>query len=378
MADDSGLEKQHQATGKRLAELRRRGQAPRSRDLSSGMVFVVMIIALSMCADKISQQLAANFVLCFDAVADVMHHSDFPGPVFSKIALNSLLMLLPLFIAIITAALLSPFVYGGWNFTFEPLQPNFGKLNPLTNLSNMFSMRLIMGVVSALLKVILIISALCYFIYTRIPELMHLSQLPLDQSASHLYSISSNFVSVLAAVIVVVVGYDVFNTWYEFQKRNRMSDQEIKDEGKEAEGNPEVKRKMRGRQFALLRQRMSVIVPKATVIITNPTHYAVAIRYEERKDRAPKVIAKGKDLLAQQIREIAIANGVPIYPAPLLARAIYHTSNLGMEINPGLYMGIAIVLTYVNQLKNYQQGRTKGLPVMTQDLKIPTELIYSE
>ncbi len=378
MAEDSGLEKKHEPTGKRITELRRRGQALRSKDLSSGSVFIFSIILLSFFANKFAHALAANFIYCFDAIGDVVRYKDFPGPILKILGINTLLLLLPFFAGILATTLLSPFLFGGWNFTLEPLQPNFGKLNPLNNLKKMFSSRLVMGVVGAMLKVSLIMSALGYFTYSRIPELMHLSQLPLNQAAIHLYGLTSDFVSVLAGVIVFVIGYDVFYTWYEYFKRNRMSDQEVKDEGKESEGNPEVKRKMRGRQLSLLRQRMSLIVPKATVIITNPTHYAVAIRYEERKDRAPRVIAKGKDHLAQQIREIAIANGVPIYPAPLLARAIYHTSNLGVEINPGLYMAIAIVLTYVNQLKNYQQGKTQGLPIMTQDLKIPQELVYNE
>ena len=138
MADDSGLEKQHQATGKRLGELRRRGNTLRSKDLTSGMVFIISIILLAMSSGKIAQHLASNYVYCFDAIGGIMRSNDFPGPILKTLGINCLVMLFPFFLGIIATVLLSPFVFGGWNFTLEPLQPKFSKMNPLNNLKSMF------------------------------------------------------------------------------------------------------------------------------------------------------------------------------------------------------------------------------------------------
>jgi flagellar biosynthetic protein FlhB len=156
-----------------------------------------------------------------------------------------------------------------------------------------------------------------------------------------------------------------------------MTTQEMKEESKDVDGNPEVKRKIRSKQYALARQRLSVSVPQATVVVTNPTHYAIALRYDETKDNAPKILAMGKDYIATQIRQLAVANAVPIYEAPPLARAIYHTGNIGSEVHPALYMSVAIVLSYVSQLQNYQRGAGQ-LPLPVSDLKIPDDFVYSE
>ena len=175
--------------------------------------------------------------------------------------------------------------------------------------------------------------------------------------------------------VILLIIFDVFYQYAQFQNQSKMSDQELKDEYKDAEGSAEVKRKIRSSQFAMYRQRLSVSVPRANVIVTNPTHYAIALRYEANKDKAPKVVAKGKGPVAQQIRSLAIANGVPIYEAAPLARAIYHTTKLNTEIHPELYMSVAIVLSYVHQLKNYQMGIGKQ-PEYVEDLEIPKEFIF--
>ncbi len=156
-----------------------------------------------------------------------------------------------------------------------------------------------------------------------------------------------------------------------------MTDQEVRDEGKESEGNPEVKRKIRSTQLQRLRQRLQQAVPKSTVVITNPTHYAVALAYDSQRDNAPRIMARGCDLIAHEIRMLAVANAIPIYEAPVLARAIYHSGKVGREIHPGLYMAVAIVLSYVHQLKSFQVG-VGAAPVPVYEFDIPTELIFKE
>jgi len=189
------------------------------------------------------------------------------------------------------------------------------------------------------------------------------------------YSIIKSFIILLCITLIALMAFDVFYQYVQFQNQSKMTGQELKDEYKDTEGSVDVKRKIRSAQFALLRQRLAVSVPQANVVITNPTHYAIALKYDAKKDRAPKVVAKGKGPLAQQIRFLAIANAIPIYEAPPLARAIYHTSKVNTEIHPELYMSVAIVLSYVHQLKNYQMGAGKQ-PDFVEDLEIPKEFIY--
>lgn len=376
MADESS-EKQHQATGRRIDELRRKGQIMRSRDLSSGLIFISAIIMLIFMSSHMKSIIQDNFITAFSSIKNVSGNNDFLFEVLEKIVLNNFFMLLPLFIMVVLIAILSPFVFGGWNFTLQALKFKFETLDPISNLGRLFSKKMFLNVIKSLLKVIIIMSVLFTFSLNRKVDIVSLINLPLNVSMEKAYSIGVEFIVIISSSLVIIILYDVVTNFIEFNNKNKMTTQELKDEHKDTEGSSEVKRKLRSVQLALLRQRLSILVPKATVVITNPTHYAVAIKYDDRKDKAPKVVAKGKGHIAQQIRQLAITNHIPVYQAPLLARAIFNTSKLNTEINPGLYMGVAIVLSYVHQLKKYQHGKAQK-PEYISDLKIPEELIFNE
>lgn len=376
MSDESA-EKQHQATGKRLNELRKQGQTMRSRDLTSGLVFMMGIIVLLYIAHHIKVVLEDNFVESFGYIHNILSVNEFPPRFFKKLIIDNVLMVLPLFLFVVVIALLSPFIFGGWNFTMQPMHFKWTSLNLIKNLGNIFSKKVAMNVVKSVLKVTVIISVLVLFAMNKKSEILKLITLPYVTSLLESMFIIKQFIILISISLTSIILFDVLTNYFEFNKRIKMTSQELKDEFKEAEGNSDVKRKLKSMQIALLKQRLTVIIPKATVVITNPTHYAIAIKYDPHKDKAPRVIAKGKGLLAQQIRQLAIVNAVQIYPAPFLARAIYNTSKLNAEINPGLYMAVAIVLSYVNQLKNYQYGIGQQ-PQLVSDLKIPDEFIYHE
>ena len=377
MAEEASSEKQHQASAKRIADLRKQGQTMRSRDLSGGLVLLSTGITLIYLASHLQKQFFDNFITSFQAISSILQESEFPGEFLRDLVLKNFTTLLPLFGLSLTAALASPFLFGGWNFSMGSVEFKFEKLNPMKYIKNIFSMRIYMEVIRAIAKVAIIFGVMLFFI---IGNKHYFNQLTMVSPKLAIYggfALIEKFVVVMGLALMIVVAFDMLYHYFEYQQRVKMTTQELKDENKESDGNPEVKRKIRSKQYGLMRQHLSKTVPKADVIITNPTHYAVALSYDDQKHKAPKIVAKGKDYIAHQIRQLAIANSVPIYEAPPLARAVYHTGNIGSEIHHGLYMAVAIVLSYVQQLRNYQQGFGQP-PVHTTELQIPDELFYAD
>jgi len=374
--ENEGQERKHLPTAKRLAELRKRGTVLRSKDMTGGMIFFVTISLIIFMADYFKQQIMNNFISAFSTIKELPNNPDALILVLKKILLANVEMLLPVFIFSLVAAIISPFLFGGWNFTLDAIQFKFEKINPLNNLQKMLSPKnTALEIMRSMFKCLVILGVLVCFLYNKRVEIFNLINFSLSQSAAESYSILQEFVMYLSISLIFIIAFDVIYHYFQFQHQAKMSAQELKDEYKDTEGNVEVKRKIRSAQIGILKQRLSVMVPKANVIITNPTHYAIALQYHDKKDRAPRVVAKGKDYVAQQIKYIAIANAIPIYEAPPLARAIYHTTKIGMEIHPGLYMAVAIVLSYVHQLKNYQRGVGQA-PHFVTELEIPDEFIY--
>jgi flagellar biosynthesis protein FlhB len=374
---DELLERQHQATSKRTEDFRKKGQTMRSRDLTSALVFVIGIIVLLFLTNQVSMQIQANFVSSFLKIKEILNQEQLPFDFIKGMIMSNFLLLMPLFLISVLTALLSPFIFGGWNFSLQSIQFKIEKLNPITNLKNILSKRMFINVAKSFMKVTIIIGVLCIYGYLNKLEIIKLINLPMHKSFYQTYAIISEFIFIISMSLVFIVLFDVISNYFEYQNKIKMTTQELKDELKDTEGNADVKRKLKSAQFALLHQRLSVTVPKADVVITNPSHYAIALKYDANKDKAPKVIAKGKDYIAQQIRRISVSHGITIYEAPLLARALYKTSKLGAEVRPELYMAVAIVLSYVHQLRNFQQGVGEQ-PQIVSDLQIPEAFIYHE
>jgi flagellar biosynthetic protein FlhB len=376
--ENDGQEKQHAATGKRIAELRRKGSVMRSKDLASGLVILVAVIAVSNMTTQFKNRLEENFTISFNAISHILTYQDDLTLILAKMVYSNFVFLLPVLLLLLVTILLSPFVFGGWNFSLEALQFNIGKINPITNLKSIFSPKRMAGeMFKSMLKATVIMAMLFYFVYNKKEEIFILINHSPKTAIIASYSILKGFVITLIEALIFLVAFDVMYHYFQFQNQIKMSTQELKDEHKDAEGSVEVKQKMRAKRFALLRQRLSQTVPQAHVILVNPLHYAVALRYDQKKDQAPKVVAKGKDAVAQQIRTIAISNGIPIYQAPALARAVYHTTKINHEIDSGLYMAVAIVLSYVHQLKNYQMG-VGQVPNYVSEFDLPEKFIYEE
>jgi flagellar biosynthetic protein FlhB len=348
---ESAAERTEQATPKRLEEARKKGQVPRSVDLSTAAVCIAAAIAIY----SLGRMVAGNF-------ADYMHDAlsldpavamseDAIWPALRNGGARALWMILPVLGATFVAALAAPILIGGWNFSGQALVPQFSRLNPANGLGRMFSARGAVELGKGLAKVAVIGLIGWILLKALTPQLMGLSAEPLQNAIAHSASLTGYSLLILVCGLAIIAAVDVpFQLW-QHSKELRMTKEEVREEYKESEGSPETRGRIREAQRALARGRMMQDVPTADVIVTNPTHFAVALRYDEHKNRAPIVVAKGTELLALRIRELATEHGVPIVEAPPLARALYKSVELGHEVPAALYVTVAQVLTYVYQLE---------------------------
>lgn len=354
MADDSDLEKTEPASPRRLEKAREQGDVPRSRELATFAVLAAAALGFWISGEAMVRQLKHLLLkgLQFkrDQVLDPMQLAqDWGQQLF-----DLLLAFLPLAGLLLLAALASPALIGGWLFNSKALSPNFGKLNPLQGLVNMVSPRSLSELLKAIAKTLLVGTMAWLMIRHQLDAMLSLaSQTPQESTVHHVQLLLSCFVVLVGGLAVIALIDAPYQMW-SYARKLMMTRQELRDEAKESEGNPEIKAKIRAQQRAMARRRMMAQVPTADVVVTNPTHYAVALLYPEHANHAPKVVAKGVDEVAAKIREIATAHGVTMVEAPALARALYRHTELDDEIPAPLYTAVAQVLAYVFQLRAYR------------------------
>lgn len=354
---ENGQERTEQATPKRREEARKKGQVPRSTDLSTAAVCIAAAaaiysfgrVAAGAFADLMHDSLAIEPERAMDALS--------LWPALRDTAARAIIIVLPVLGATFVAALCAPIAIGGWNFSTEALMPQFSRLNPGAGLGRMFSARGGVELGKGLAK-ISVVGIVGYVLLKGLTaQMMGLSSEPVNGAISHSASLAGYSLLVLCCGLAIIAAVDVpFQLWQN-SRDLKMTKEEVRQEYKESEGSPEVRGRIREAQRALARGRQLQEVPKADVVITNPTHFAVALRYDENKMRAPVIVAKGTDLMALKIREVATENGVAVVEAPPLARALYRTVELGREVPAALYIAVAQVLTYVYQLR---AAREKG------------------
>jgi flagellar biosynthetic protein FlhB len=348
---ESGAERTEQATPKRLEEARKKGQVPRSTELSMAAVCIAAAATIYTLGDAAAGKFAELMRSALTLSPEQAVGEGVIWPALMDSGLRALLIILPILGATFIAALAAPLAIGGWNFSGQALMPQFSKLNPAAGLGRMFSARGTVELGKGIAKVFVVSMTGWVLLKGMTPQLMGLSSEPLQGAIAHSAALAGYSLLVLCFGLVAIAAFDVpFQLW-QHSRDLKMTREEVKQEYKESEGSPETRGRIREAQRALARGRMMQEVPKADVVITNPTHYAVALRYDEARNRAPIVVAKGSDLLAARIREIAAENGVPLVPAPPLARALYRSVELGHEVPAALYVTVAQVLTYVYQLK---------------------------
>jgi flagellar biosynthesis protein FlhB len=349
--NDSAQERTEEATPKRLEEARRRGQIPRSRDLSIAAVTLGGGVAIYMMGGKIAATMQGMMIKGLSLNRDQALDTIQMLPALSSAAIDGLQACAPVLAVVFLAALLAPLVLGGWSFSTEALTPQFNRLNPLEGVKRMFSMRSLVELAKALAKFGVVGFIAVIVLWKNAPALIAIGREPIGVGIAHAFQLAGKGFISIAAGLLLIAGFDVPYQLWQYAKQMRMSREEIRQEHKESEGSPEIKGRIRQMQQEVARRRMMQDVPKADVIVTNPTHFAVALRYDDNKMRAPIVVAKGVDLVAARIREVAGEHKVPIFEAPPLARVLYRNVDIGGEVPSTLYVAVAQVLSYVFQLK---------------------------
>ncbi len=376
MAEESDLEKTEPASSRRLEQAREEGQVPRSREVGAFLVLSVSAACFWFIGSWMMQRMALilRHGLILDAELLRMPHSMMLR--LADLSLDALWSFLPLFLALLCATLLSPFFLGSWNFSLKAINPDLGRLDPVKGLSRLVSWGGLVELVKAVAKALLVGGVAVWVLWSERSDVFALFGQSLEvglSTAGHLVNYS--FMVIVMAMLFIVAIDVPFQLWQYYDKL-KMSKQEVKQEGKEMEGNPEVKGRIRQLQREAARKRMMSAVPSADVIVTNPTHFAVALAYKSGM-AAPKVLAKGMGEIALKIRSLGAAHGVPMLEAPPLARALYRHADLDQEIPSVLYAAVAEVLAYVYQLANWR--RVGGnYPRPPREIEVPAELVVAE
>ncbi|NLY57706.1 MAG: flagellar biosynthesis protein FlhB [Gammaproteobacteria bacterium] len=357
MAEDSGQERTEEPTAKRQKESKEKGQVARSRELNTLAVVMVAAIGLLMLGPQMAQRLMDLMVFNFSIQREALYNTDSMGMhLFASIS-HGFGGLAPFLLMLLVAALVGPVMLGGWLFSAKLLAPKGEGLNPLAGLKRMFSLKALVELLKALAKFLVVLAMALVVLNMRTDDLLALGNEPLPTAIAHSAWVLSSSLVLLACALILIAAVDVpFQIW-DNKKKTRMTKQEVRDEYKDSEGKPEVKSRVRQLQREMAERRMMGEVPKADVVITNPTHYAVALKYDPVASGAPVVIAKGADFLAQKIREVATEHDVIVLESPPLARAVYYSTELEHPIPAGLYLAVAQVLAYVYQIRQYQQGK---------------------
>ncbi|MEY3138495.1 MAG: hypothetical protein RL580_2227 [Pseudomonadota bacterium] len=351
MADSDASEKTERATPKRLEEARKKGQVPRSADLSAAIVSLIGAGFLYLFgAGAANEMLSVMRDGLSVTSVDLMQSDVLLRHTIDQFA-HGFLAVVPLMGVLVLAAVAAPALIGGWNFSSEALAFKGERINPLAGIGRMFSVRSLVELIKAIGKFVFVGGIGCIVVWSQSEALMGLARQPIEVAILEAIKITAYASLLMAASLGLIAIIDApFQLW-RFGEDMKMSRDDVRQEMKESDGSPENKSRIRSVQSALSRGRMMQDVPKANVVITNPTHYAVALRYDEKKNGAPVVIAKGADEVAAKIRELAAANGVPLVSAPPLARALFRYVDLGREIPAALYVAVAQILTYVWQLR---------------------------
>lgn len=374
MAEESGQEKSEEPTAKRLSEAREKGDVPRSRELVTMAVLLASSAAALMfggvLAEHMMNVIKFSYVLEREAIFDVNQMAIFLGAAL----FDSFNGLIGFFAMVLLAALIGPIALGGWNFSAQAFAPKGSRLNPLSGIKRMFSMNALIELLKALGKFSIVAAVAIGVLWSIKSDLLALGHGTPQSAASDAVEIVIWVFLMLSASLIIIAAIDVPFQMYSYTKKLKMTMQEIKDEMKNTEGKPEVKGRIRQLQREISQRQMMQDVPAADVVITNPTHYSVALKYDEERGGAPYVVAMGADFLALKIREVARENDIPLVAAAPLARALYYSAEINEEIPDGLYTAVAQVLAYVYQLRNYKTYQAqKPYPPSEKDLQIPGE-----
>ncbi len=375
MAENQAQEKTEQATPKRIRDARDKGQVPRSRELNTVLSLLAAGAGMLVFGRGIIVDVNQLMMESLNFGREAAFSETLLLARLDETTLAALVLLLPLLTLLVAVTVLSPLSLGGWVFNLALVAPKMERISLAKGFGRLFSVRSLMELVKALGKFLLVSVTSCLVLYLVLDQIVGLSLRPLADAMSTAGNLAISCMLGFSAVLILVAAADVpFQLW-QYRRQLRMTRQEVKDELKETEGRPEVKSALKEKQQQFARQRMMSEVPNADVVITNPTHYAVALKYDQTSGGAPRVVAKGQNLVATRIREIASQHRVTLFSAPPLARALYFSTDLNQEIPRNLFLAVAQVMAYVFQLRQVKKhGGARPKP--PRDLPVPDE--YTE
>jgi len=372
---ESGADKTEDPTDKRKRDARKKGEIARSKELNTVASTLGGAGALLAFGGNLAETLMTLMRVNFSLTREVLTDERSMGMFLLASGKMAIWAVQPILVLLFVIALISPVALGGFIFSGSLLQPKFSRMNPLSGIKRMFSMNALTELLKALAKFFMILIVALVVLSNDRQALLAIANEPLEQAIIHSAQVVGWSALWMAAGLLIIAAADVPFQLYQTHKKLKMTKQEVKDEYKDSEGKPEVKQRIRQLQREVSQRRMMAAVPEADVIITNPTHYAVALQYDpEKGGAAPLLLAKGTDFIALKIREIGVEHKVQILESPALARAIYYSTEIEQEIPAGLYLAVAQVLAYVFQIRQYRAGKGKRPEPLKDELPIPPDL----
>ncbi len=377
MAEDTSQEKTEEPTPRKKQKAREEGNVARSRELNTSAILVVAAACFLIFGRSFAISIQQIMAFCFSFDPRASWDVRIVGEYLSTVLFEAFITLIPLFALLLLVSLIAPVGLGGWNFSTKALMPKGSRMNPLSGIKRMFSMNSLVELLKSWGKVLVVAATAIFVLIGLKNQLISMVFESTEGAISHSVAILFWSFLLIAASTVIIALIDIPFQIYSHTKKLRMTMQEIKEEYKNTEGKPEVKAKIRQLQREMANRRMMADVPDADVIITNPTHYAVALKYEPNSMPAPLLVAKGVDEVAFKIREIGEEYNIPILEIPALARSVHHNTKIGGEIPEGLYIAIAQILAYIYQIDQWKRGRMKQKPPMP-DTPIPDDLQFDD
>ncbi|MBL1378375.1 flagellar biosynthesis protein FlhB [Zobellella iuensis] len=374
MAESDGQERTEQPTEQRLRQAREKGQIPRSKELGTAAVLLSAAAGLLMLSGPLGRAMSRVFEQNFRVERAVLFDPQTMMPALTDSLVSLMWPLLGLFAIVLVAALVGNSLLGGFNFSTQAMMPKLSKMSPLKGIKRMFGVQALVELLKSVAKVVFIATLAVWLLWSQFENILRLSNETLPAAMVGALELLLWMGLLLCLALLPIVAIDVpFQRW-NHTRQLKMTLQEIKDEYKNTEGKPEVKGRIRRLQQEMANRRMMAEVPTADVVVVNPSHYSVALRYDKDKPgSAPVVVAKGLDEIALKIREIAREYEVPVISSPALARAVYHSTKLDREIPEGLFVAVAQILAYVFQLNSWRKGQGRKPVPLKEDLPIPDE-----
>jgi len=374
--NENGTDKSEEATPDKIRKSKEKGQVARSKELATASVLIAAALSVFIFGDRLAYELSIMMKRSFTFErADIfdpeqMWHALVDG--FSGLGVPMFVILLMLFIiSILGSALL-----GGMIFSTKAMIPKFSRMSPKAGLKRMLGLQAWVELLKSILKVAVVIGVAWAILGATFENILHLSVSQLPGSAFEALDMLRWMFLILCLSLLIIVAVDVPYQIHKHSDELKMTKQEVKDEYRNSEGKPEVKQRIRQLQYEMSQRTMMGDVPDADVIVTNPTHYSVALKYDKDGDRPPYVVAKGVDFMALKIREVARENEVPVMQSPQLCRAVYHTTDIGKDVPEELFIAIAKILAYIYQLEQFRKGRSGRPKALPTDIPVPDDFIY--